>query len=85
MEKAEIAAEMLSFFEGGFEHAAFDNVQVFDFDGLKGRLFSSSYMPAEGTEEGDKVEKDLRSLFDKHARNGKIEILYDTNVFYSKW
>jgi len=84
-EKAEIAAEMINFFDSGFEHASFLNIQVFDFEGLKGRLFSSSYMPAEGSDEGDRVETDLRSLFDKHAQNGRIEILYDTNIFYSKW
>lgn len=77
--------EIGEFFDGSFEHAIFPNVQVFDFDGLKGRLFSSSYIPAEGTEKGRLVEQDLLLLFTKHARDGKIEIFYDTNVFYSKW
>ena len=78
-------AEIGRFFDGSFEHAVFQNVQVFDFEGLKGRLFSSSYMPAEGTEKGRAVEKGLLELFTKHADSGKIEIFYDTNVFYSKW
>jgi SAM-dependent methyltransferase len=78
-------AEIGAFFDNGYETATFDNTQTFDLDGLKGRLFSSSYMPSEESAEGDKVEKDLRSLFDKHAQNGRIEILYDTNIFYSKW
>jgi SAM-dependent methyltransferase len=78
-------AEIAGFFDGTFQHAKFDNIQVFDLDGLKGRLFSSSYMPAEGTEKGRAVEQDLRDLFTKHAAHGKIEIFYDTNVFYSKW
>ena len=78
-------SEISEFFDGSFEHAVFPNVQIFDLGGLKGRLFSSSYIPAEGTQEGKVVEAGLRNLFDKHSRNGKIEIFYDTNVFYSKW
>jgi len=78
-------AEIGEFFQGPFERAVFPNVQVFDLAGLKGRLFSSSYMPPEGTEKGKIVEGGLLELFTKHASNGKIEIFYDTNVFYSKW
>jgi SAM-dependent methyltransferase len=77
--------DIAEFFTGGYEHAVFDNIQIFDFDGLKGRLFSSSYMPAEGTAPGRAIEKDLRTLFTKHAENGKIEISYDTNIYFSKW
>jgi SAM-dependent methyltransferase len=76
--------EIAVFFDTGYEKATFDNRQIFDFAGLKGRLFSSSYMPAEGTEPGDLVEKDLRALFDKYARTGKIEVSYDTNIFFSQ-
>jgi SAM-dependent methyltransferase len=77
-------AEIATFFERGYEKASFDNIQVFDFEGLRGRLFSSSYIPAEGTEKGVETEKDLRALFERHSREGKIEILYDTEIYYSK-
>jgi len=76
--------EISDFFDGKLESAEFENVQIFDFDGLKGRLFSSSYMPAESSESGEKVEAKLRGLFDKHAEGGKIEISYTTKIFYSK-
>lgn len=76
--------EIASFFDGGHRQAKFDNVQVFDFEGLKGRLFSSSYMPTEDSENGGRIAKELRSLFDKHSKNGKIEVFYDTLVFYSQ-
>ena len=79
------AAEITAFFDQEYEHAIFDNVQIFDFEGLKGRLFSSSYMPPEDSERGRVIEEDLYRLFTKHAENGKIEIFYDTNIFYSKW
>jgi hypothetical protein len=84
-DRSPVAADLVKFFSGGFEHAVFENVQVFDFEGLKGRLFSSSYMPAEDSERGCEIEKELYRLFTKHAEGGKIEIFYDTNIFYSKW
>jgi SAM-dependent methyltransferase len=77
-------ADIAAFFEDGFEKAVFDNVQIFDLDGLKGRLFSSSYMPSEDTEKGKKVEQKLEELFEKHAQRSRIKILYKTNIFYGK-
>ena len=78
-------AEIGAFFDSGYKKASFDNVQIFDFDGLCGRLFSSSYMPAEDSEKGRAVASGLRKLFERYAREGKIEILYDTDIFYSKF
>jgi SAM-dependent methyltransferase len=77
--------EIAAFFKQGYKKATFDNEQIFDFAGLRGRMFSSSYMPAENTDRGRVVEKELRILFDKHAENGKIRVSYDTNVFYSNF
>jgi len=42
-------------------------------------------MPSESDERFADVESQLRKLFEKHAdENGKIAILYDTNVFYTQ-
>ena len=79
-----MAGDLVNFFEGPFHTASFDNVQVFDFDVLKGRLFSSSYMPTEDTEAGQRIVKELQELFEKHAEDGKIKVFYDTIVFYSQ-
>jgi SAM-dependent methyltransferase len=84
-DRSPVAADLMTFFSDGFEHAVFKNIQVFDFEGLRGRLFSASYMPAEDSELGAKIEKELNRLFTKHASDGRIEIFYDTNIFYSKW
>jgi len=59
----------------------FPNQQVFDFEGLKGRLLSSSYMPAEGEEEYRVLADDLRVLFNKYNRDGLITIHYDTKLY----
>lgn len=59
----------------------FFNLQLFDFDGLLGRLLSSSYMPTEHDEGFDAMKKDLRSLFERYQENGQIKIEYDTRVY----
>ncbi|MFN6962758.1 MAG: class I SAM-dependent methyltransferase [Pyrinomonadaceae bacterium] len=77
--------EIREFFGSEYGHAVFDNVQVFDFAGLRGRMFSASYMPAERTPAGERAEKELRLLFDSHQRDGRIEVRYNTNIYYSKF
>jgi SAM-dependent methyltransferase len=74
--------ELHEFFGGEFSSRAFRNSQVFDFEGLKGRVVSSSYMPAEGDDGYPPMIAELHTLFAKHQERGKIEILYDTNVHY---
>lgn len=59
----------------------FANQQIFDFEGLKGRLLSSSYMPALHEEGYDAMLEDLKSLFDKHQSKGAITINYDTKLY----
>lgn len=76
--------EIGDFLGPAFHTAKFDNVQEFDFEGLLGRLASSSYMPPEGHEKYDQMATELRSLFAKHAENDRIKIFYDTNVYYSQ-
>lgn len=78
-------AEITSFLGPEYGKAVFENIQVFDLGGLKGRMFSASYMPAEDSEQGRAAAADLERLFAKHADGGKIKVFYDTNIFYSKW
>ncbi len=72
------------FFGDKVRQATFQNVQSLDFDGLKGRMLSSSYMPTAENPRFDAMIKKLESLFAEHAENGRIEILYKTNVFYAQ-
>jgi SAM-dependent methyltransferase len=62
----------------------FANEQVFDFEGLEGRLLSSSYMPARGEEGYEAMIADLRNLFDRSQSDGKITIHYDTKVYVGR-
>lgn len=72
------------FFQTDFRKAVFQNVQSLDFDGLKGRMLSASYMPSEENPRFSEMLENLKTLFAQHAENGRIEILYDTNVFYAQ-
>src|SRR5262249_59414825 len=53
-----------------FERRTFPNQQIFDFDGLKGRTLSSSYLPAADHPRHATMMEALRRLFDRHATGG---------------
>jgi SAM-dependent methyltransferase len=74
-----------TFFQGDFRSATFANKQVLDFDGIKGRVSSSSYMPSESDSQYSAMVEELQTLFDKHAENDRIQVFYDTNVFYKQY
>ncbi len=69
------------FFPQAVQLRVFANEQVFDFEGLKGRLLSSSYMPARGEDGYEAMISDLRNLFDRYQVEGRITIHYDTKVY----
>ena len=54
--------------------------QQFDFDGLRGRLLSSSYAPGEGQPLHEPMLAELRRIFDAHQREEKVSFLYDTQI-----
>lgn len=79
------AEELQKFFRQEIRTATFPNVQIFDFEGLKGRMLSASYMPSETDKGYGEMTDELAVVFAKHAENGKIKVLYDTNVYYSQF
>ncbi len=58
------------------EHEA-PNGQVFDLEGLRGRLWSSSYV-RHGVADREGFEAALRAAFEAHARAGVVEFPYRT-------
>ena len=79
------AEQLREFLSRKLQTATFENEQLFYFDGLKGRMLSASYMPAESDSGYQAMIDELKALFAKHAENGKIRVLYDTNVYYKKY
>lgn len=63
---------------------SFDNEQVFDFDGLRGRLTSSSYAPEPGHPNFAPMMRELEGIFRRHERRGRVVVTYDTKVFYGR-
>jgi len=59
----------------------FENHQMFDLEGLCGRLMSSSYCPAVGEPGHQALMDDLEALFDAHAENGRVQFDYVTQVY----
>jgi hypothetical protein len=61
--------------------AKFPNKQVFDFAGLAGRAFSSSYVPLQDTNTVKGFAILLKAIFDEHQENGQIQFYYETEVY----
>ena len=60
------------------------NEQIFDFEGVKGRLLSSSYAPNTGDLNFDPMISQLRKIFDRYQKSGKVSFGYDCNLFLGK-
>jgi SAM-dependent methyltransferase len=54
--------------------------QSLDFDALKGRYLSSSYIPI--NERYDQMMIDLRKVFDETQSSGTVDFIYETRVFW---
>jgi SAM-dependent methyltransferase len=76
------AAALTSFF-GGADWVAgtFPNHQDFDWDGLRGRLLSSSYAPLAEAANFQPMMDELSALFAAGQREGIVRVSYETKVF----
>ena len=64
-----------------FQKFIFPNCQTFDYEGLKGRLFSSSYTPKEDHSNYEPLILGLRQLFDQYQHNDAIQFEYVTTLY----
>jgi SAM-dependent methyltransferase len=55
--------------------------QTLNFEGLRGRLLSSSYTPAEGSPAREEMTADLKELFERYAVNGVVKMEYHTEIW----
>jgi len=65
-----------------FKLATFDNEQVFDLEGLQGRLQSASYTPQAGHPNHGPMLERLHVIFEQHQVHGRVTVEYDTKVYY---
>lgn len=74
--------KLTAFFEpNGFAAYSYPNHQIFDLAGLRGRLRSSSYMPAEGQSGYEEMMVELGNIFSRFEIGGRVQIDYLTNVY----
>ena len=76
------SARLTRFFASGYERASFPNAQRLDRAGLRGRLLSSSYTPAEGDPRRPPMLAALDRLFDLHQQGGTVTIDYETELYF---
>lgn len=72
------------FFGYAPELATFPNQQVFDFEGLAGRVKSSSYAPMPERPEYAPLMAELREVFDRYQQDGKVVFPYRTLVYFGQ-
>lgn len=78
------AEQLRGFFPSSMHIAEFSNTQLVDFEGLSGRLLSSSYSPLPGHSQYEPMMKQLRSIFDQTNQDGKVVIDYMTQIFWGE-
>ena len=62
----------------------FPYAQHFDFEGLKGRLLSSSYAPECGQPKHEAMLAGLEEVFNTHQDGNRVVFDYDTLVYYGQ-
>lgn len=80
-----IGAERIrAFLTAEYHRYTFPNEQVFDFEGLRSRLLSSSYVPAPGQPGHEAMLSALEEIFEAHQRDGHVRFPYTTGLHLGK-
>jgi len=69
---------------GAVEFKSFDNFQVLDLAGLRGRVLSSSYSPTPEQPSYVPMLTELEAIFHAHQADGKITVAYECRVCYGQ-
>jgi SAM-dependent methyltransferase len=76
------ASEIAAFFHPQpFRLQVTGNDQTFHWEGLKGRLLSSSYIPGENSPAYPAMMRKLEDIFHKYQQDGKVTIGYETKLY----
>jgi SAM-dependent methyltransferase len=80
-----VGCDIESFYApGACRCAAFEFQQGFDFEGLKGRLLSSSYAPEQDHPNYQPILLGLQEIFDANQTDGKVIFCYETELYYGQ-
>ena len=60
------------------------NFQDFDFEGLAGRLRSSSFIPAPSDPNFEPMMAEAQRLFVEHNQLGRVRLEYSTRVYFGR-
>ncbi len=78
-------ARMAGFFApAAVEEENFRHAQTFDFEGLRGRLLSSSYAPRPGESAYAPMMAALERLFEEHERGGRVRMEYECRLYFGR-
>jgi SAM-dependent methyltransferase len=67
-----------------FSHKSFPNFQEFDFDGVRGRLRGSSYVPSPDQPAFAPMMVELERIFNAHQQDGQVRMDYTTHVYFGR-
>ncbi len=74
------ASEIGRFFGGEVVRQVLGNEQRFDLEGVKARLLSSSYAPAEGDPGYGPMIEHLARIFNAHQQGGEVVFEYELEI-----
>jgi SAM-dependent methyltransferase len=74
-----------NFFGGdNFHSRDLPNEQVLDWEGLSGRLRSSSFAPTESHPNYEPMMKELEQIFRTHEKHGRVRLQYWTRLYFGR-
>jgi SAM-dependent methyltransferase len=86
LDPGRLSQELITPFSGsdGFAMQTFENPQVYDGEGLKGRVLSAGSAPQAGHPRYTEMLETLDAIFQMHRVNGSVTIDYETQVWYGQ-
>ncbi|MCP9493150.1 MAG: class I SAM-dependent methyltransferase [Pyrinomonadaceae bacterium MAG19_C2-C3] len=79
------AASLMKFYgAGNYRLETLDNRQILNYEGLRGRLLSSSFAPQAGEAKHDEMMRRLDEIYARHAVDNRVEMIYETRMYYGR-
>ena len=85
VDRRNVSHQIFQEFFGNYQMTTFPNRQQFDYEGLQGRLLSSSYTPLVNHPNYTPMLAELGRLFKKYQKEGQVQFEYETEVYYGRF